>query len=224
MRKQMRLFMVLSVLVFVACQGGKATLTLDKDTFACGEEIAVTFTAPSSFTEKAWVGIIPSEVPHGSESQNDQHDIAYRYLDKQVAGVLDFYAPGKAGNYDFRMNDTDDDGKEVASVSFTVKVVTEGAKLSLDKDTYAPGEEIRLNFVAPAVFGPKAWIGIIPSDVPHGSEDENDRHDIAYQYLDKRTQALLVFTAPEEPGSYDFRMHDTDDNGNEITYIEFTVK
>ena len=224
MRKQMRLFMVLSILVFIACQGGKATLTLDKNTFACGEEIAVTFTAPSSFTEKAWVGIIPSEVPHGSESQNDQHDIAYRYLDKQVSGVLDFYAPGKAGNYDVRMNDTDDDGKEVASVSFTVKVVTEGAKLSLDKDTYTPGEEIRLNFTAPEVFGPKAWIGIIPSDVPHGSEDENDRHDLAYQYLDKRTQALLVFNAPEEPGSYDFRMHDTDDNGNEITYIEFTVK
>jgi len=224
MRKQMRLFMVLSILIFIACQGGKATLTLDKNTFACGEEIAVTFTAPSSFTEKAWVGIIPSEVPHGSESQNDQHDIAYRYLDKQVSGVLDFYAPGKAGNYDVRMNDTDDDGKEVASVSFTVKVVTEGAKLSLDKDTYTPGEEIRLNFTAPEVFGPKAWIGIIPSDVPHGSEDENDRHDLAYQYLDKRTQALLVFNAPEEPGSYDFRMHDTDDNGNEITYIEFTVK
>jgi hypothetical protein len=224
MRKQMRLFVVLSILVFLACGGGKATLKLDKDTFACGEEIAVTFTAPSSFTEKAWVGIIPSDVPHGSESENDQHDIAYLYLDKQVAGVLDFHAPGKAGNYDFRMHDTDDNGKEVASVSFTVKVVTEGAKITLDKETYAPGEEIRLNFTAPAVFGPKAWIGIIPSDVPHGSEDENDRHDVSYQYLDKRTQALLIFNAPEEPGTYDFRMHDTDDNGNEITCVEFTVK
>jgi hypothetical protein len=216
--------MILSVIVVLACQGGKATIKLDKNTFACGEEIAVTFTAPSSFTERAWVGIIPADVPHGSESQNDAHDIAYRYLDKQIEGVLNFYAPGKPGNYDFRMHDTDDDGKEVASVSFTVKMVTEGSKLSLDKETYAPGEEIRLTFTAPAVFGPKAWVGIIPADVPHGSEDENDQHDVSYRYLDKKTQGLLVFNAPEEPGKYDFRMHDTDDYGNEITYIEFTVK
>ena len=89
---------------------------------------------------------------------------------------------------------------------------------------YAPEEEIRLNFTAPAEFGPKAWVGIIPSDVPHGSEDENDQHDLSYRYLDKKTQGLLVFNAPKKPGKYDFRMHDTDDNGNEITYIEFTVK
>ena len=135
-----------------------------------------------------------------------------------------FHPIRESRNYDFRMNDTDDDGKEVASVSFVVKMVTEGSKLSLDKDTYAPEEEIRLSFTAPAEFGPKAWVGIIPADVPHGSEDENDQHDISYRYLDKKTQGLLVFNAPKKPGKYDFRMHDTDDNGNEITYIEFTVK
>lgn len=224
MHKEIRSFMILGVMLFLSCQGGKATLQLEKDTYACGEEIALTFTAPSSFTEQAWVGIIPSEIPHGSESQNDQHDIAYMYLDKQVKGVLNFYAPGKPGNYDFRMHDTDDDGKEVASVSFTVEIVTQGAKLSLDKEVYAPDEEIRLTFAAPAVFGPKAWVGIIPADVPHGSEDENDQHDISYQYLDKKTEGLIVFKAPDKPGKYDFRMHDTDDHGNEITYIEFTVE
>jgi hypothetical protein len=106
----------------------------------------------------------------------------------------------QAGSYDFRMHDTDDNGKEVASITFQAKVVTEGAELSLDKNSYAPKEEIRLTFTAPATFGPKAWVGLIPSDVPHGSEDENDRHDVSYQYLEKKTQGLFVFNAPEKAG------------------------
>jgi len=223
MRKLVLLALIVSIITFTSCGGTKPSVKLDKTTFACGEEIAVTFTAPS-YPENAWVGIIPSDVPHGDESQNDEHDVAYVYLKKQTSGVLNFFAPGKPGTYDFRMHDTDDNGKEVASISFEAKVVTEGAELKLDKTIYAPGEEIRLALTAPAAFGPKAWVGIIPSDVPHGSEDENDQHDVAYMYLDKKTQGLLVFEAPEKAGVYDFRMHDTDDNGNEITHIEFTVE
>jgi hypothetical protein len=224
MYKKTGLFLVMSMVFFLSCQGGKATLSLEKNTFACGEEIKLSFTAPANFSEQAWVGIIPSDVPHGTEDQNDDNDIAYQYLNKQTEGELIFMAPGKAGAYDLRMNDTDDHGKEVASVSFIVKVVTEGAELTLDKDTYAPGEEIRLTFTAPDVFGPNAWVGIIPSDVPHGSEEENDQHDISYMYLEKKTKGLFVFKAPDKPGAYDFRMHDTDDHGNEITYVGFTVE
>jgi hypothetical protein len=200
------------------------TLKLEKTEFAPGEEIALSFTAPKSCGEKGWVGIIPSSVPHGDENVNDDNDIAYLYINKQTSGVMNFKAPGKPGAYDFRMHDTDENGKEVASISFQVKLVTEGAGFTLEKTTYVPGEEIRLAFTAPATFGTNAWIGIIPADVPHGSEDENDRFDVDYQYLNKRTQGLLIFKAPEKPGKYDFRMHDTDDNGNEVTYIGFTVE
>jgi hypothetical protein len=225
MHKVVLFTLVLCLIAVVNCgEMIKPTLTLEKTEFAPGEEIKVTFTAPASYTENAWVGIIPSDTPHGDEGVNDQYDIAYEYLQKQTSGVLTFTAPGQAGAYDFRMHDTDDEGKEVATVSFQVKVVTEGAGFELEKTTFKPGEEIRLTFTAPATFGSRAWVGIIPADVPHGSEDENDRHDVAYQYLEKRTQGLLTFAAPEKPGRYDFRMHDTDDNGNEITHIEFTVK
>jgi hypothetical protein len=197
---------------------------LGRTTFAPGEVIAVNFIASPSFSERAWVGIIPSDIPHGSETANDEHDIAYAYLDKKVAGTLNFYAPGKPGRYDLRMHDTDDNGKEVASISFEVIKMTEGAELKLDQTTFKPGEEIRLTFTAPAAFTENAWIGIIPADVPHGSESENDEHDVAYQYLNKRTSGLLIFKAPEKAGSYDFRMHDTDKDGNEITSITFTVR
>lgn len=225
MRKVLVCVVVICAVAAVSCgEKVKPTLKLEKTEFAPGEEIVVSFTAPASYEEKGWVGIIPSNVPHGDEAANDQHDIAFQHLNKQTSGMMRFVAPGQPGAYDFRMHDRDDDGREVASASFQVILVTDGATLTLEKTTYAPGEEIRLAFTAPAEWGANAWIGVIPSDIPHGSEEENDRHDVSYQYLQKRTQGLLVFAAPDKPGNYDFRMHDTDNNGSEITYVGFTVE
>jgi hypothetical protein len=129
------------------------------------------------------------------------------------------------------MHDTDNDGREVASVSFTVggsgtegPVTTSGGPhLSLDERGFAPGATIRVHFTAPADYPRNAWVGIIPATVPHGSETRNDQFDIAYQYLEKRTSGTLVFKAPMDPGNYDFRMHDTDDDGKEVAYVTFRV-
>jgi hypothetical protein len=120
MRKLVLLALIVSIITFASCGGTKPSLKLDKTTFACGEEIAVTFTAPN-YPENAWVGIIPSDIPHGSESQNDEHDLTYVYLEKQTSGVLNFFAPGKPGTYDFRMHDTDDNGNEVTHIEFIVE-------------------------------------------------------------------------------------------------------
>ncbi len=205
-------------------QMGDISLWLDKTTFSPGERIAVHFTAPASFPTNAWIGIIPSSVPHGSEVTNDKHDIAYKYLQGKISGTLYFTAPRKGGNYDFRMHDRDDNGREVGSVSFTITGSMGGsASLSLDKRGYYAGETIKVTFTAPATFPRNAWVGIIPSSVPHGSETTNDKHDIAYKYLEGMTSGVLYFSAPGTPGSYDIRMHDTDSGGKEVTSVSFTV-
>ena len=96
-----------------------ASLRLDRDRFVTGEAFTVHFTAPGSWPNDAWVGIIPSAIPHGDERQNDNHDIAYQYLGKRTAGSLTFTAPS-AGDWDLRLHDTDNGGKEFASVGFRV--------------------------------------------------------------------------------------------------------
>jgi hypothetical protein len=96
--------------------------------------------------------------------------------------------------------------------------------LALDKSTYAPGEAITVTFNAPGTYQDNAWIGIIPSDVAHGDEAVNDQHDIAYQYLKGQTSGTFTFTAPDTPGAYDMRMHDTDNNGKEVASVSFTVQ
>ena len=107
---------------FAACKGGgaKAGLKIDKTNFLPGEGITVAYTALPEYDSSAWVGIIPSAVPHGSESENDSHDISYQYLQKSTAGTLTFAAPNQPGTYDFRMHNTDSNGVEVATVTFTV--------------------------------------------------------------------------------------------------------
>ncbi len=96
--------------------------------------------------------------------------------------------------------------------------------MSLEKFLFSPGEEIRVRFFGTTGLASNAWIGIVPSEIPHGSEAENDKHDLAFSYLNGRTEGELLFKAPTKPGLYDFRLHDTDNNGKELDYITFEVK
>jgi hypothetical protein len=207
------------VLLFLCVPAFSQTLTLDKLAFTPGEKISVTFTAPAGYPDNAWVGIIPSSVPHGSEAVNDQNDLSYQYLQKRTSGVLVFQAPKDPGSYDLRMHNTDSDGKEVAFVSFTVG----GTTLSLIRNTFKPGENIVVNFQVATRLPENAWIGIIPSTVPHGTEEVNDQNDIAYQYLGKKTSGSLTFRAPDKSGNYDFRLNESDSGGAELASVSFTV-
>jgi hypothetical protein len=108
-------------IVWVSCSKKKdAPLRLEGHKFLPGAQIKVHFIAPRSFAQDAWIGIVPSDISHGSEALNDEHDIDFQYLKKKTSGTLIFNAPGKVGSYDFRMHDTDDNGREIASVSFKV--------------------------------------------------------------------------------------------------------
>ena len=97
------------------------------------------------------------------------------------------------------------------------------SKLSLKRATYQSGEVISVTYVAPQGLPDNAWVGIIPADIQHGKEDLNDKYDLAYKYLRGSTSGDLVFNAPNKPGKYDFRLHDTDNNGVELAFVTFTV-
>jgi len=114
-------FVVAMAAMLVACsKGGGASLTLKRAQYQPGEVISVVYKAPEGLPSNAWVGIIPSDIAHGKETLNDQHDISYKYLSGSSAGEMVFNAPEKPGRYDFRLHDTDSDGKELASVTFAV--------------------------------------------------------------------------------------------------------
>lgn len=201
----------------------KAKLQLTKTTFLPGDDIKVTFEVAQPLPDGAWLGVIPSDIPHGSEATNDQHDVDYQYVSGKTTGVLQFHAPGQGGSFDFRLNDSDNNGNEIASVTFTVGQVKNEGTLKLTKNSFLPGEQIELAFTASETLPRDAWVGLIPSKVEHGKETVNDQNDIQYQYVEKKTSGKMLFTAPPEPGSYDFRLNSNDNGGVEITSVAFNV-
>jgi outer membrane protein OmpA-like peptidoglycan-associated protein len=207
----------------VAAVDYAAKLSLSKTNLLPGEKVDVTFSVSRALPKGAWLGIIPSDVPHGSEATNDQHDVNYQYIGDKTSATLTFQVPEKSGAYDFRLNDTDSNGHEIASVSFTIGEIKLDGKLTLKQNSFLPGEEIVVDFTASPTLPNSAWVGIIPSKVPHGKEEVNDQYDIQYAYLEKKASGQLKFTAPSEPGSYDLRMNSSDSNGVEITSVTFSV-
>jgi outer membrane protein OmpA-like peptidoglycan-associated protein len=200
----------------------KASIKLEKTTYSAGEEVNVSFSTSIPLPKTAWIGVVPSDIPHGKSQVNDQHDVGYQYVEGKTSDTLKFQAPEKPGSWDFRLHDFDG-GAEIASATFQVGSFELKGTLKLNKQSFVPGEQIELQFTAPVELPRSAWVGMVPSNVPHGKEDVNEQHDLQYAYLEKKPSGTLKFTAPPENGSYDFRMNSSDSNGVEITSVTFTV-
>jgi hypothetical protein len=199
-----------------------AEVWLDQTTFFPGAKIPVSFKAPGALGSSAWIGVVSSDIPHGSSSENDRHDVSYAYVKGLAEGTVNVGGPKKAGSWDVRLHDsTDSDGNEIAFASFKVEIPT--ADLELHETVYEPGQTVTVSFKVPEGLSTNAWAGVVPSHVPHGSEATNDQHDLQYRYLSGKTSGTFNFTAPEQSGSYDIRLHDTAGNGNEIASVTFTV-
>src|SRR5574341_1102796 len=114
-----RFFAVVFVLALLFAWG-QPQVKLNKTSFLPGETIEVHYVSGGLTKQGAWVGIIPSNIPHGNESVNDQNDVAYQYT-QDPQGTVQLPAPLKSGSYDMRLNSGD--GKELASATFQVEAV-----------------------------------------------------------------------------------------------------
>jgi hypothetical protein len=97
------------------------------------------------------------------------------------------------------------------------------ATLDIHATRVSPGGNVVVSVRTSAPLPRDAWVGIIPSHIPHGDEAINDRHDLAYQYMEGRSRVTMIFRAPLEPGRYDLRLHSTDSNGVELASGAFEV-
>jgi hypothetical protein len=197
---------------------------LEREVYHPGDQINITAVG-TSLTDTAWIGIVPSAIPHGNEQTNDDNDLGYVFLKDNERVFL--VAPKEPGEYDARLNDADEDGKEIASRSFKVEVdpspVAE-PKLLLDPvSKFAPSSEIDIQFEAPTNFADNAWIGIVPTDTEHGEEEVGDSANMGYEHLNGRSRGTVRLTAPGNAGEFDVRMYDSDDKGKEVGSVSFVV-
>lgn len=179
--------------------------------------------AASDLKDGAWAGVVPSSVPHGQEAVNDEHDSSFFHIN---SGKDVLIAPKEPGDYDVRLNSDDQDGVELASVSFKVtedpNPVKEPKILWEANEPQTGDSELEVSFEVPLDFPADAWIGVVKSDVEHGSEQVNDENDLAYAYLENVSRGKIKLKLPTEPGKYDLRMFDTD-NGKEVHSVSFEI-
>ena len=95
------------------------------------------------------------------------------------------------------------------------------ATITTAKSTYTIDEGINFSFTAPKLPD-DAWIGIVPVAIPHGDEAVNDSHDISYAHLRGRTKGDITLPNPGL-GTWTLRLHNTDNNGRELTHVVFEV-
>lgn len=106
-----------------------------------------------------------------------------------------------------------------------INVAVEETTIETDSISYAAGEEITVTYDIVETLGDGAWIGIVPSDTAHGSEEDGDAADVDWQYLNGSTSGTMTFSAPTEAGDYDIRAYDSEmESGIELGYDTFTVE
>lgn len=207
-----------------AIDSSKLSMMLSEQSVRPGTELKITLVAETSLSSEAWLGLVPSSVEHGDGNIIDQHDITYVYLGENPNQTYTLTVPEKSGNYDIRLVSTNKNGRELLSKSFLVSSIdSSNVRLTLEKNEFSAGEQITVTFAGTKEFSEKAWIGIIPSKVPHGDAKTNDQHDIDYRYLSGKSEGKFVFIAPSKKGQFDFRLHDTE-FGNEVRHVSFEVE
>ena len=100
-------------------------------------------------------------------------------------------------------------------------IVAGNTTITTSKSTYTIDEGIDFSFTA-SKLPDDAWIGIVPAAIPHGDEAVNDSHDTSYEHLRGRTNGDITLPNPGL-GTWTLRLHDTDNNGRELTHVAFEV-
>jgi hypothetical protein len=205
----------------VPADDARATLTLDKASYAPGEAITVTYSgmfgAGNDYINTAEAG-----------SPNNRY-IAYEYTAGATEGVVTLTAPTTPGAYEMRAFFQEDETILRAGVPFVVEGVAAAptappgepaddarATLTLDKASYAPGETITVTYSG--MFGDRQdYINTAEADAP------NNRY-IAYQYTAGATEGVVTLTAPTTPGAYEMRAFFREDETILRASVPFVVE
>lgn len=201
-------------------------IILMKNEYNPGEEIQIAYKIESETERTGNIEIVPSGAAGGNESSKMEKGF------NDNVGSMTFNAPNNPGDYNIKMNTQDGNGKskkEITSVSITVidpdaERREIDAEIEVDKDTYSPGENIEVTFSAPSTWDRSAWIGLVPSIIDHGNERMNFKEALSKENISGRISGKITFKAPETPGVYDIRMHNSTTNGTEVEDITLTVK
>lgn len=120
-------------------------------------------------------------------------------------------------------NDSDSGSTASAGAASAIQI----KDVRIDNTSYGDDGSFTMNVTVDWEGTPEdnAWIGIIPADVEHGSEEKNDEYDISYLYFNgmKSGDTFVFENITLEPGDYTLRINESDDGGAELAWCGFSV-
>jgi hypothetical protein len=140
--------------------------------------------------------------------------IIYQWLTTKTSGNLEFTAPEEPGSYEFQIWGNNWKKHLSTTKAFTVDWKIPTLKHSIGTHYIGPGKKIQVSF----------------QDAPGYHYDSigmykvGETKQIIYQWLTTKTSGNLEFTAPEEPGSYEFQIWGNNWKKYLKTSTPFTVK
>jgi hypothetical protein len=201
--------------------------------FTVGETLRVQVRMPENRTfntsyPNAWVGLfrVPRTVEGGAKV--DAEMLALQNLGQRQAD-LTFTAPTDPGAYEFRLYDRGESFYRLASVAFRVEVPPAAGALTLaGRRVFGIGESIALKVQVPgnrhlSTPYPRAWVGLFRSQYAAVGGSEVEAEQLAAQDL-TQPETGLVFTAPDRPGTYEFRLYDRAGPYYRLATVGFAVE
>jgi hypothetical protein len=176
----------------VASAAPAFTLAASPVTVAPGGGVAVCWTAPSGRPASDWIGLFAVGAP------NTSYGLGWRYTGGASSGCFTFRAPAQPGRYEFRYLLNGGYNEAARSNVFTV-TAGQSHTLVVGPQTVAPGRQLGVCWTAPAGSSPYDWVAL------YAVGDANTSYWRGWQYTRGETSGCAVFTAPTQPGRYEFR-------------------
>jgi hypothetical protein len=112
------------------------------------------------------------------------------------------------------------------SEDFKLEVSSTDTKITLDKFTFKPEEDIKIKLSVPeSYYSNDSWIGVFLAKSPGGDAKTNDANDINYVYVSNvKGMEFATIKAPVSAGVYEIRLSDgTEEKNKEISRLKFIV-
>lgn len=163
----------------------------------------------------------PTGSPVIAYTHSNGHQFSIMYDESGV--ILGLTQGGATDAANGGLDSAPTEGNHESGASATLPTTLDGS-ITLDKLAYTAGEPIVASIVINTPLADDAWLGIVPSDTPHGREVDSDAADISYVYISQAENGQITLYAPSAPGSYDVRLFNTDvESGVELHSITITV-
>ncbi|HNR57390.1 MAG TPA: hypothetical protein PLJ69_10075 [Methanothrix sp.] len=183
------------LLIAVSSLGMGQTISASPSVANPWDEIAVSYSGAPGF-DSDWMAI------YRVDSANEEYGEWY-FLNGNKSGTLTFTAPNEVGSYEFRMfeNWAGGGGYSDIAKSNVVRVQLEPVNpiaITASPRLVAPGDLIGVTYSGAPGFD-SDWIAIYRAGAANDSYGE-------WYWLNGNMSGSLTFTAPDEAGSYEFRM------------------